>query len=56
MVAIGLLFILTVVVACAGGVGFLLGYFVGRRSGAKERQVGFPVMPVAANRGGDPMS
>jgi hypothetical protein len=46
MVAGLLLIILVFVVACAGGGGFLIGYFVGRRSGAKQRQAGFPVLPV----------
>ena len=36
-----------VVVAGAGGVGFLLGYLLGRRSAAKQRQAGFPVLKPA---------
>jgi len=46
MIAVGLLFILLLVVVFAGSIGFLLGYFVGRRSGAKDRQIGFPVLPT----------
>jgi hypothetical protein len=58
MEAFGLLILLVVVVACAGagGVGFLLGYFVGRRSAAKQRQAGFPILPVESGRVGDPKS
>ena len=48
MLAIGLLFILLLVTVFAGSIGFLLGYFVGRRSGAKDRQIGFPVLPTIA--------
>jgi hypothetical protein len=56
MEAFGLLILLVLIVACAGagGVGFLLGYFVGRRSGARERQAGFPVLPVESTRVGNP--
>jgi hypothetical protein len=56
MEAFGLLILPIVVVACvgAGGVGFLIGYFVGRRSGARQRQAGFPVLSVESTRVGNP--
>jgi hypothetical protein len=49
MEAFGLLIFLVFVIAGAVAVGFLIGYFVGRRSGAKQRQAGFPVIPVESN-------
>jgi hypothetical protein len=54
MVAIGLLFVLLVICVFVGSIGFLIGYFVGRRSGARDRQVGFPVLPTAAEPDGIP--
>lgn len=44
MEAFGLLIIVVGLVAGAGGVGFLLGFFVGRWSASKKRQAGFPVL------------
>ena len=46
MIAISALTILLIVVVVAESVGFLIGYFVGRRSGAADRQVGFTVLPM----------
>ena len=43
MVTMGLLLILAILVGGALGVGFVLGYFAGRRAGAKEAVRGFPV-------------
>src|SRR5579864_4551487 len=50
MIAIGLLLVLLLISAFVGAIGFLIGYFVGRRSAAKDRQTGFPVLPVQARR------
>ena len=50
MEAFGLLIIVVGLVASAGGVGFLLGYFVGRWSGAKRHQAGFPVVTTESSR------
>ena len=45
MVTVGLLLILVVLVGGAGGVGFVLGHFAGRRAAARESARGFPVAP-----------
>ena len=47
MEAFGLLCILVAAVAViVGGIGFVLGYFVGRRSRARQWQAGFPLSPI----------
>ena len=41
-----LVLIIAVAVSVALAVGFILGYFVGRRSTSGERKAGFRVLPV----------
>ena len=49
MIAISFLAVVLIVSLIAGTVGFLLGYFTGRRAGAKGSQAGFPVLPVSVD-------
>ena len=43
MVAMNLLVVVLVISVMAGSIGFLVGYFAGRRAAAKGRQAGFPM-------------
>jgi hypothetical protein len=49
--SIVLVFLLVLFVVAA--VAFVLGYYLGRRTKAKERQAGFPVLPASGTRESD---